>query len=74
MSGQKSSAGYFLSDEELDDIIACVATRHLVDKFFKYTYTDLNKEIFFTGFESGIFCVYPNYPGTMTLEDTTNDC
>jgi hypothetical protein len=37
------------------------------DYSMNYTYTDLSKRQNYIGFESGIFCIYPNYDGNNLL-------
>jgi len=39
-----------------------------------FTYTDLSKVQNYIGFESGVFCVYPNYDGINLLEPSDVAC
>ena len=58
------------TQQELDDIITCAATKYIrADYSLNYKYTDLNKYQNFNGFESGVFCLYPNYHGTTFISE-----
>ena len=47
---------------QLDDIISCAGTLFVRGDFsMKFKYTDLDKFQNYIGFESGVWCVYPNY-------------
>ena len=53
-----------LSTAELDDIITCVASMFIRANYsMSFKYTDLAKFQNYIGFESGVWCVYPNYNG-----------
>ena len=73
LKGESSDANYELTQDQLDDIITCAASKYIRDAYtMKYKYTDLFKVSNYIGFESGVICFYPNLPGMDYLE-TTNE-
>lgn len=65
----ESTADYtYLSEQALDDIITCAASIYIRGNYsMAFSFTDLAKVQNFIGFESGIFCLYPNYEGTVLI-------
>ena len=61
---------------QLRDVITCAASIYLrADYSMNFQYTDLPKDKNFIGFESGVFCVYPNLKSTaIGLEMDRTDC
>jgi len=56
------------STAEVDDIITCIGSLFVrSDLSMNFRYTDLDKFINYIGFETGVWCVYPNYwsPGLL---------
>lgn len=60
--GRKDSSYNDMTLQELKDIITCVASIFIrADYSMNFKYTDLAKFQNYLGFESGVFCNYPNY-------------
>ena len=78
LNGAKSvDAGYSdFTYDQLRDVITCAASIYLrADYSMNFQYTDLPKDKNFIGFESGVFCMYPNPNSTSIGQDLERtDC
>lgn len=58
-----------LSRQQLEDIITCAATKIYRDGITQdFRFTDLDKDTNYIGFESGIFCVFPEYESSGSMK------